>query len=798
MLSDPWRRVGVSLLALVLAIGAMPMGITPATAASSELFFTEYIEGSSHNKALEIYNGTGAPVDLAAGGYEVQFFFNGSSSAGRTIALTGTVASGDVYVLANANATSAILVEADQTDPTTSWYNGDDAVTLVKSTAVVDSIGQIGSDPGSQWGSGDASTADNTLRRKSGVAAGDPVASDAFAPSASWDGFPQDTFNGIGYYPGTRPPATVEGACGDPATSISVIQGTGARSSAVNQRRTVEGVVVGDYQEPGQLGGFHLQEEAAQADGNPASSDAIFVMSTMAVNVGETVRATGWVGEGGSFTTSGTELSDAGTTVCGPGATIAPTDVNFPVTTVAFLERYESMLVSIDQPLTVTEVFNLGRFGEVVLSTNGRQMTPTGVVEPGAEAKALQSLNDRSRIILDDAVNTQNVDPTVYPQGGLSASNTLRVGDGLDGITAVLEQRFGSYRLQPVGALAFDHDNTRPATPASVGGRLRVSAMNVLNYFTTLDTGPAICGPNGDMDCRGAESEFEFGRQKAKIISALIGLDGDLVGLMEIQNDFVDDTTGGALADLVAGLNAELGADVYDYIVTGTIGTDAIKVALIYKSDAVTPVGDYAILDSSVDPRFDDTRSRPALAQTFKTRGGRFTVVVNHLKSKGSACAGDPDTGDGSGNCNVTRTNAAEALVDWLATDPTNSNDPDVLVIGDLNSYAKEDPIDVFVEAGYTDLAAAFAADAYSYVFQGQSGYLDYALASASLLPQITGATEWHINADEPGVLDYNTNFKKPGHISTLYAPDAYRSSDHDPVLVGLRLNGPDDVNDQD
>ena len=183
--------------------------------------------------------------------------------------------------------------------------------------------------------------------------------------------------------------------------------------------------------------------------------------------------------------------------------------------------------------------------------------------------------------------------------------------------------------------------------------------------------------------------------------------------------------------------------------------------------------------------------NRPALAQTFSenANGGRFTVVVNHLKSKGSDCnaVGDPDTGDGQGNCNVTRTKAATALANWLETDPTGSGDPDFLIIGDLNSYAKEDPIKALEADGYTNLAAAFQGpDAYSYVFDGQSGYLDHALANAALVPQVTGATEWHINADEPIALDYNTNFKSANHIDTLFAPDAFRSSDHDPVIVGI------------
>jgi uncharacterized protein len=205
----------------------------------------------------------------------------------------------------------------------------------------------------------------------------------------------------------------------------------------------------------------------------------------------------------------------------------------------------------------------------------------------------------------------------------------------------------------------------------------------------------------------------------------------------------------------------------------------------------VRPVGAPAVLTSRVDPRFDDTRSRPAIAQAFELRENRERVVVavNHLKSKGSACAGDPDRLDGQGNCNGTRTLAAQALADWLATDPTGSGTDGSLVVGDLNAYAQEDPIRALRDAGFTDLVARFGGPApYSYVFDGQAGYLDHALASGPLVDRVTGVTEWHVNADEPVVLDFNTEFKTPGQVTGLYAPDAIRSSDHDPVLVGLDL----------
>ena len=164
--------------------------------------------------------------------------------------------------------------------------------------------------------------------------------------------------------------------------------------------------------------------------------------------------------------------------------------------------------------------------------------------------------------------------------------------------------------------------------------------------------------------------------------------------------------------------------------------------------------------------------------------------MVNHLKSKGSPCdaLGDYDLGDGAGNCNLTRTRAAEALVNWLDTDPTGSGDADFMIIGDLNAYDKEDPIDAIIAGGYSDMVYQFIGEnAYSYVFDGQLGYLDHALAmtNGAMSGEVSGATVWHINADEPNLIDYDMSWKKDAQ-DALYAPDPYRSSDHDPVIIGL------------
>ena len=196
-----------AMVGLFVVLTALPLAKPPAAmAASSDLFFSEYIEGSSNNKALEIYNGTGAAVDLTAGGYNVQMFFNGSASAGLTINLAGSVTNGDVFVVAHSSANATILAQADQTNGA-GWFNGDDAVVLRHGTTVLDVIGQIGFDPGTEWGSGLTSTADNTLRRMANITAGDPDGSDVFDPAAQWDGYATDTFDGLGSHTVTTTPS---------------------------------------------------------------------------------------------------------------------------------------------------------------------------------------------------------------------------------------------------------------------------------------------------------------------------------------------------------------------------------------------------------------------------------------------------------------------------------------------------------------------------------------------------------------------------------------------------------------
>ena len=476
--------------------------------------------------------------------------------------------------------------------------------------------------------------------------------------------------------------------------------------------------------------------------------------------------------------------------------------INFPVVNPDELEASEGMRVTIPTTLSVTEHFQLGRFGQVVLSSDGASNQPgtdgrldqfTQFNAPSVSGfAAYQDELAKRRIVLDDGLTVENPDPIINGRGGqpLSPTNTLRGGDTVSGLTGILDDRFGAanignYRIQPVAPVDFEATNPRPTETPDVGGRLKVSAFNVLNYFNGDGTG----GGFTSSEQRGAENQQEFERQRDKIFSAILGMDADVVGLIEIENDGYGPQS--AIQDLVDGLNAIAGTGTYAFIDPGTpqLGTDAITVGFIYKPDAVTPTGTTSVLDSSVDPRFDTSVQRPALAQSFieNATGEVFTAVNNHWKSKGSATdkPEDADQGDGQGASNFSRTQAAEALGDWLATDPTGVGDADYLVMGDLNAYAQEDPLTALETAGLNNLLEN---STYSYVFDGQWGALDHALATDNLTQQVTGAAKWHINADEPSVLDYNTNFKSANQIDSLFNQDQFRSSDHDPVIVGLDL----------
>ena len=447
------------------------------------------------------------------------------------------------------------------------------------------------------------------------------------------------------------------------------------------------------------------------------------------------------------------------------------------------------MLVTYPQDLYVTEHFQLGRFGQVTLSGGDRLDQPTNVVAPGAPAQALQAANNLSKILLDDSTQAQNPDPIVFARGGqpLSATNTLRGGDTVAGLTGVMTYTWGgnaaspnAYRVRPVTALAgafdFEPANPRPDAREDVGGDVQVGAMNLLNLFNTFtDCSLGVVGAAGDHhrlprrrttpSSSSARSPRPSRRSEGRRRRPRRQRDRErrLRRRPAAIADLVDPPQRGPRAGHLR-LHRRGRRDRP----VNALGTDAIKVGMLYKPALVTPIGDTAALNTVAFVNGGDAapRSRPSLAQAFRVNatGGTFVADVNHLKSKGSAC----NTARTPVTARATATRPApsrrRSSRPGSPSDPTGTGEADALILGDLNSYAKEDPIRTLETAGFTNLVNRFVGgDAYSYVFDGQWGYLDHALGSAGIVSQVTDVTEYHINADEPSVLDYNTEFKSPG-----------------------------------
>ena len=568
---------------------------------------------------------------------------------------------------------------------------------------------------------------------------------------------------------------------GGAVTRISAIQGAGAASPLAGQTVTTEGVVTLVT-----FNGFFMQDMVPDSD--PATSEGLFVFTSTtppaAVVVGNQIRLTGVVTE---FNTLTELTGPTGITVLSSGVALAPVDISLPEAFEGELERYEGMLVRIVSPLTVSQNYFLGRYGQATLSAGGRLYQPTQVHGAGtAGAIALADENARRRLVLDDGSSLQNPDPVPY----LAADGTMRAGDTVVNLTGIIDHGLVTsdsagprdYKINPTVAPVFVRANPRRAAPPAVGGNVKVAAFNVLNYFSTVDQSGAQCLPSLTRDdCRGADSAAELVRQRDKIIAALRAIDADVVGLMEIQRNGQV-----AVDQLVAALNTAIGTPTYAAVVLpANMGTDAIQVALIHKPVRVALVG-AAISDTDV------INNRPTLAQGFALPNGeRFAVTVNHFKSKGcsGASGADADQLDGQGCWNERRTQQARRLQQFVSQSVQVTYGTDrVLLLGDLNSYAKEDPIEALESAGFENLALRFEPNAYSYTFDGNNGTLDYALATPTASERVSGAVHWAINTDEPSVLDYNVEFKSASQVSSLYAPTPYRSSDHDPVIVGLTL----------
>lgn len=599
--------------------------------------------------------------------------------------------------------------------------------------------------------------------------------------------------------------------------------------------------------------------------GTHTASDGIFVYypfgsGPVSVAEGDFVEVTGTVGE----FESGTQLTidaAADDVVELTGETPEPIAPASTWPTLAQRESLEGMLFRPQGPYTVTNTFVTNTEGVVGLGRGTEPLVQHTELEvPGSpEADALAAQNAADAIDLDDGSRTDftqlefdDLDDCLpgatlpcLTNGRLTPpyldlDNPARVGSAVTFTDDVVfahgeTDNDPAYRFQPLTSvdgpasdgspvtfeetrqdnLAPDDEQIDPDGEAD----LKVAAFNVLNYFTTLGVDDAGCsafndrngsGNNvrGGCDQRGAWDPADLARQQAKIVRAIAGLDADVVGLMEIENSAaLGETPDEATQTLVAALNELSGPGVWaanpsSADLPSPAGQDVITNAIIYQTAAVTRAGPARALgdQSETGEAFQNAREPIAQAFTPVTGGDPVLVVVNHLKSKGSPgpWPGDADTGDGQGSSVESRVRQAQALAAWVPGVQADLDVDDVLLVGDFNSYSMEDPMRVLYDAGYVNLAAASGNGEHSYSFGGRSGSLDHVLANGPAAEVVTGIDIWGINAGEALTFEYSRwNY----HGTDFHQQNPFRSSDHDPLIVGLDLGaggGPDPDPDPD
>ena len=612
-------------------------------------------------------------------------------------------------------------------------------------------------------------------------------------------------------------------------TPIADIQGTGDASPVQGKTVTTRGVVTAAYPEGG-LNGYYIQTPGTGgADAaDDTASDGIFVYSPDTVadtNIDDHVEVTGTVSE--HYGQTQISVSASGLkTVDEPAEAVKPVEDAFPAGDEK-RESLEGMLLQPSESLTVADNYNTNTYGEVVLATGeGTLDQPTDVHRPGTpEAKALEAENLDREVVLDDGatVNFLKADKDI-PLPYLNKEDPVRVGAQANFTSpVVLGFDHEKWRFQPTTRLTGDNaeavqpttfTDTRTETPEAVGGQVSLASFNVLNYFTT--TGDQLSGcqyyddregnhitVRGGCDARGAANAESLKRQETKIVTAINKLDASVVSLMEIENSaaFGKDRDD-ALATLVKRLNESAGTEKWDFVDSPAAvpsDEDVIRTALIYQPAEVAPQNESTILNDQ--DAFSNARE--PLSQAFAPKDGTgeiekdetFVTISNHFKSKGSGSGpGNEDSGDGQGASNADRVKQAEALVGFAGDQQEATNSDLVYLLGDFNSYTQEDPMQVFYEAGYKDIAAE-KTDESTYVYGSRTGSLDHVLAldasdeadgagtDATAFDSVTGADVWNINSVESLALEYSRfNY----NVSDLFAPDQFRASDHDPVVVGL------------
>jgi 5'-nucleotidase len=857
LVNHPWLRRSAVAAAATAALTAPGVAPGYAAVAPDAAVVIHEIYGAGGNSGsvlshdfIELYNGSDAAVDLSA--WSLQYASAAGTSWSGTIPLTGSVPAHSTYLVQAASQTGAATVstlptpDASSSAVNLSATNGN--VALVSSAtkltcvttacasdpAVVDLVG-FGTGLAFAGAAAPAPGATTSISRTGHVNTANNAADfTAGAPSPTPASTPEPTPEPT---PTTTPtPTPTVSPTAEPGVlAIAEIQGTGTASAYVGQQVTTSGVVTAAYPTGG-LRGFVIQTPGTGGVTDPATrtaSDALFVFQSAGVTatVGQHVTVQGAVSEYFGLTqVTATSVS----VVAGTPEPVTPAVAAWPASD-AQRETLESMLFAPTGEFTVSNTYSTNQYGEVGLAAGDEPLwQPTDVAAPGSpEAAAVVADNAARAVVLDDGATTNFLTAANSGQTPpyVSLTDPVRVGAQVQFTQPlVVDYRNSTWKLNPTtqvtgatpAAERTQFKNTRtdaPDTQALAGADLRVASFNVLNYFTTLGadtagctsykdrTGDGVtvnsCADNGP---RGAWDAADLARQQAKIVAAINALDADVVGLMEIENSVaLGETADEATATLVAALNAADPSAGWAYVPSSAdlpdvSLQDVITNALIYRSGAVELLGDPRALGTDSDSGEAFANAREPIAQAFTPLGGgeAFLVVVNHFKSKGSAgpLPGDANAGDGQGASNASRVAQATVLAEWVPTvldGYTGTPVEAVALVGDFNSYTAEDPLEVLYDAGYTDVTAHFATGDYSYSFSGLAGSLDHVLVNDALLARSTGSDVWAINSPESIALEYS---RHNYHGTLFYDEGPYRSSDHDPVVLGISASAPPTTTD--
>jgi len=812
-------------LALVSSVAIVASAVSPAVAApdGSNVVINEVYGGGGNSGAtythdfVELYNPTDAPISLDGMFLQYTSVKGNKPNSGNIMALEGeTPAKGYTLIqLAQGNGGSQ-GIDADLEGTIAMGGKGgivaltDSAEPWTPSTQAVDLVG---------WG--EATSAEGNAA---------PRTSNSESVQRAETGVDTDD-NATDFVTGAPTPGDLKpGDAG--SVTIADIQGTGEVTPLKGQKVTTTGYVTAAYAEGG-FDGFYLQQGGEKTD----ASNGIFVWlgrgATEYPEVGACVTVTGTAGE----YTGETQIADpevAPFDDCGS----EPAPVEFAELPVGddAREAYEGMLVRLTGPHTVSNNYELNTFGSVGLAPGSEPFyQPTDVFPPSSDPNSDVQKLTRSQalreVTLDDGrsrnyAKTDTDTPLPYLVTGGKTVKSLRTGDIVTFTEPViLGGRFDKWGLQPTApitgnseSLPITWDDSRAAEeagPTVKDAELSLASFNVLNYFTSLGENEEGCKAYTDREgnnvtanwctVRGAWSQQAFERQQAKIVNAINTLDVSVLGLEEIENtaSVTGDATrrDEALGKLVAALNADLTArgkePTWELVAspdTVPDQEDVIRVAFIYNKSAVTPVGPSIIIDDSAYTGV----ARQPLAQAFARVGhdkAEFVAVVNHFKSKGSVARDDKDQNDGQGNNPKLRAAQARALTTAIESHDEWKAMP-LFIVGDLNSYTKEDTMTVLEDAGYTNIATEYDSG-HSYQFAGRIGSLDHAFGNAAAMKLVVDADVWDINSDESIAFEYS---RENYNIAPLVDNSVFRSSDHDPIKVAFNLGGgtPSDTDDGD